>query len=158
MSAQSRPVAAKGSAIIKRGQLDRSRSKVERISAIVVLIVSFIGSVVAFHGGWGPILSLHLSVAAIIGGILAQILLSWAEWAYYHRRVISYGARIVDASLTAVGYGPLVIKSLAAVLAERGASAEPAVFGMSVAVLGAWVIVGLVSYGIAWYPESRLID
>ena len=52
-------------------------------------------------------------------------------------------ARLADAALTTVGYGPLFLD-------------PPTVDDLS--LWPPWVIVAVVSYLIAWYPESRLVE
>jgi hypothetical protein len=141
----------KPSAIVRRATLNHTRSTVERVSAILLLLLSFLGTIIALHGGWGPVLSLQLSLAALLGGILLQGVLTWLEWAYGDRRMnFKYlGALAADTCLTIYGYGPVLVPILAPPLAARGIP-EPA--------LVAWLIVALVALVLAWYPESRLID
>lgn len=151
MSVRSQPASqpAKQSAIVSRSQLERARGPVERATAWIVLVVSFIGTIAALHGGWAPILALQFSASAILGGMLLQGLLTWLQWGYQHNRLLCWGSRIVDAGLTAYGYGPLFIATLVAYLTSRGVPAPPYV---------AWFLVGLVSLAAAWYPEDRLVD
>jgi hypothetical protein len=103
------------------------------------------------HGGWGPILSLQLGLAATLGGALLQTVLTWLQWAYGHRRTSwPYLAGLgTDAGLTTYGFGPLLVPIAAPILAARG---------IPEAQLVGWFIVGLVALLLAWYPESRLID
>jgi hypothetical protein len=140
---------AKQSAIVSRAQLARARGPVERATAWIVLVVSFIGTIVVFYGGWSPILELHFSISAILAGFGVQALLTWLQWVYHHNRPLCWGSRIIDASLTAYGYGPLFVVALASYLTLRGVPWPDLV---------AWVLIGLVSLGLAWYPESRLVD
>lgn len=147
MSVRSQP--AKQSAIVSRAQLARARGPVERTTAWIVLVVSFVGTIVVFHGGWEPILGLHFSLSAIIGGLLLQGLLTWLQWVYQHNRLLCWGSRVIDAGLTAYGYGPLFIDALTAYLTARGV---PESFYVG------WLLIGLVSLAAAWYPEDRLVD
>lgn len=144
---------AKESAVFTRSQLRRQRGAIERWTALVILFVSFLGTIVALAGGWEPFLSSLRAYrppwAAIAGGIGIQALLTFLEWHYFDRRFVSIPARVVDTVFTALGYGPLVLSLLSAALVERHVS-EP--------IYVAWLIIGVVSYVIAWYPESRLID
>lgn len=148
-SVQSKPVRTKQSAVISRAQLDRQRGLVERMSAYIVLLISGVGTVVALHGGWEPIIAGEWRLAPFVGGALIQAGLTWLQWSYYHVRGLSWPARIVDAGLTAYGYGPLFVGAISGYLTSRGA--------VEIADVGAWIIIGLVSYGLAWYPESRLV-
>lgn len=141
----------KPSAIVRRATLNHTRSGVERASALMLLLLSFLGTIVAFHGGWGPVLALHFSLTAILGGILLQGFLTWMEWAYGDRRTsLKYLLPLAaDTGLTVAGFGPLAVPYLAPFLAARNAP-EP--------IIAAWLIVALVALALAWYPESRLID
>lgn len=142
----------KESAVLSRAQLRQQRGAVERWTALVILFVSFLGTIVALAGGWpafiGSIRTLQPHWAAILGGAAIQGLLTFLEWHYFDRPLIAWGARIGDAYLTAIGYGPLVIGPLSA-LAARYAP-QP--------LYVAWFVVGLASLAVAWYPESRLVD
>lgn len=153
----------KASAVISRAAIARWRGAVERSAAFGVLFLSFLGTIVSFHGGWTPLLELRPSLAAILGGLLTQAILTWLQWSYRHNRPLCWGSRLVDTTFTAVGFGPLFVGALSAWLVGRGWSAELAVslpyFGAtSTAAVGAWSIIALVSLGAAWYPESRLVD
>lgn len=154
MSVRSGPIQrAKESAIVSRATLRRQRGAIERYTAWVVLLISFAGTVVVFAGGWPAFIAswqaLRPSIAAHVGGIAVQALLTYLQWHYYDVRGISWTARVFDAATTALGYGPLFAPWLIEQLAVRDI---PAPFYV------AWGIIGLVSYGIAWYPESRLVD
>lgn len=143
----------KESAITSRAALRRQRGAIERYTAWLVLLVSFLGTIAAFSGGWVALIAacraLNPPWAAIVGGIAIQGLLTFLEWWYYDRPLISYPSRVADAVLTALGYGPLVLTWLGAALDARGIS-EP--------TIAAWSIIGVMSYALAWYPESRLVD
>lgn len=141
---------AKQSAVISYATLHEQRGQIERITAIVVLIISFVGSVAALTpGGWGVLLAGQWSWGGIAFGVLIQALLTFFEWHYHDNWLLSWAARVVDAWLTAWGYGPLVVVGLTVWLAGRG---------ITEAFWVAWAIIGLVSLGIAWYPEDRLVD
>lgn len=145
--------AAKESAIVSRSRLRRQRGAIERWTALVVLFVSFLGTIVTFAGGWPPFLAglrtFQPAWGAIGGGLFVQGLLTYFQWHYFDRRYVSFPARIADAVLTALGYGPLVIDALTLYLTSRDAP-QPLYL--------AWLVIGLVSYALAWYPESRLVD
>ena len=155
MSVRSRSMgaAAKESAITSRATLRRQRGNIERYSAWLLLLISFLGTIAALAGGWPALIARCLAFdppwAAILGGILIQAGLTFLEWWYYDRPLVSYPARIADAVFTALGYGPLVLASIAAALVARGVDSP---------IWVAWAIVGVASYALAWYPESRLID
>jgi hypothetical protein len=151
----------KASAVVTRGQLAKSRGKVERLLAFGILVISFLGTVVALHGGWEPILNLQISLGACGGGILIQSILTYVQWTYKHNRRLSWGSRLIDAYFTATGYGPVFVPALALWFVARGVSKElvtlPWFGALSAAILCAWAIVGLVSLLAAWYPEDRLV-
>lgn len=142
---------SKPSAVVRRATLNRARSGVERASALLLLLLSFVGTIVALHGGWAPVLAMQISARAVIGGIVLQGLLTWLEWAYGDRRInFKYlGALAADTLLTISGYGPVIVPLLAPPLAARSVP-EPD--------LVSWLIVAIVALALAWYPESRLID
>lgn len=150
--ATSQPIGSgriKESAVISRARLRKQRGAVERWTALVVLFVSFVGTIVALNGGWPSIIALKIGPAAVLGGLAIQGLLTYFEWHYYDRRAISWGARLVDTAFTAVGYGPLLVPPLTVYLAGKSVPS---------AIYAAWGIAVLVSFLTAWYPESRLVD
>ena len=146
MAVQSRPI--KDSAVIDRATLRRQRGAIERYSAFVLLFVSFAGTIAALSGGW-PALIAAPRIAPIVGGIVAQAILTHLQWHYFDQPHISRPSRVADAVLTALGYGPLVQAGLMAWIASHSVP-EP--------WYAAWAIIGGVSYLLAWYPESRLVD
>lgn len=148
------PVASgKPSAVVSRAHLQKQRGVIERVMAWVVLLLSFLGSIVALHGGWPPFIASitdgPIVLGALLGGILLQLVLTFLEWWYFDRLLLAWGARLADTALTAVGYGPLFVPPLATWLAQQGATWPTAL---------AWGIISLVSLGVAWFPESRLVD
>lgn len=149
----SKTTRGKESAITSRARLRRQRGAIERYTAYVVLFVSFLGTVVALAGGWEPfimsLLAWRPNVAALGGGIGLQALLTYLQWHYFDHKPISWTARLMDAALTAIGWGPLFAPWLNLQLAAR-AVPEP--------LYVAWVILGLVALAVAWYPESRLVE
>ena len=151
----------KESAIVSRARLRRQRGAIERWTAFVVLLVSFLGSVAAFHGGWPPLIAsikaLEPHWAALLGGVGIQALLTYLEWHYFDRPWIAWPARIGDALTTALGYGPLVVVGLSTALTPifQPDAATPTVIEGDIA---AWCIIGIVSLLVAWYPESRLVE
>lgn len=143
----------KDSAVVSRARLRKQRGAVERFTAWGVLFISFLGSIVALHGGWpaflGSLAARQPNIAALLGGVLIQLVLTFLEWYYFDRPAIAWGARIADAATTALGYGPLVLAPMVFFLTSRGFETANTI---------AWAIIGLVSLGVAWYPENRLVD
>lgn len=148
-----RPQISKESAVIRRATLRKQRGKIERSTAWIVLFISVLGSMATLAGGWVPLVGSFIERdplwSAVVGGLAIQALLTFLEWYYFDQPMISWPARLGDTLLTALGYGPLVLASLVSLLATRGISG---------ASYFAWLIIGLVSLLIAWYPESRLVD
>lgn len=151
MAIRSRNTSAKQSAIVRRETLDRQRGAFERFSAFVVLFFSFAGTIVALSGGWSALRD-SPQLAPIVGGLALQGIFTVLQWWYgagrgpWRYRV----ALCADSALTAVGYGPLIVPWLGTYLAARGAG--------QVGDVVAWLIVGVVSLLVAWYPERQLID
>lgn len=143
----------KESAVIRRATLRRQRGTVERSTAWIVLFISVLGTVATLAGGWEPLVGGFLQRdplwSAVVGGIAIQALLTFLEWYYFDQPMISWPARLGDTVLTALGYGPLVLIPLVSLLTARGVTG---------ALYLAWLIIGVVSFLIAWYPESRLVD
>jgi hypothetical protein len=141
----------KGSAITGRGNMVQTRHWVERAIAIALLIVSVLGTVVVLHGGWAPVRRGAFTAAGVLGGLLLQGVLTWAQWAYgdNKRSLVYLVALAVDAGLTAYGYGPLLVAPLASWLGAHAVPGE---------LYAAWLLVIGFALALAWYPESRLID
>jgi hypothetical protein len=141
----------KASAIVSRATLDQQRGAFERLMAISILFFSFAGSVAAISGGWAALASAP-RLAPIAGGILAQVALTAAEWWYgsgrgrWRYRM----ALAIDAALTTIGYGPLFVPTLTLYIASKGVS--------DLALPLAWIVVGVVSFIVAYIPERLLID
>lgn len=153
MTVESKPLERKRkeSAIVSRATLDRQRGAFERTAAIGILFFSFAGTVAALSGGWS-VLATAPRLAPIAGGIALQAALTAAEWWYgsgrgrWRYRL----ALTIDAALTTIGYGPLIVPVLTPSIAARGAGdmASPL----------AWITVGVVSFLIAYIPERLLIE
>lgn len=159
MSVESRNIPrapAKPSAVVNRATLTKQRGAVERWSAYVVLLVSFLGTIAAFNGGWVALITGLLAGTNMFGigimsllAILLQGGLTYLQWAYADDPRIAYASRAVDTLFTAWGWGPLFVGGLTATIAGIGI-ASPEYW--------AWGVLGLVSLLAAWYPESRLVD
>ena len=143
----------KASAVVSRERLKKQRGLIERSMAWLVLLLSFLGTIAALHGGFGPmaatLASGQLNQAALLGGVLIQLIVTVLEWYYFDIWQIAWGARLIDTGATAIGYGPLLTAPITLLLYNRGI-ADP--------IPAAWGIIILASLGIAWFPESRLVD
>mgnify|MGYP000954117115 FL=1 len=145
--------------VISRAAVRRSRTTVEKALAWGVLALSWLGSVVTAHGGWAPFLAIP-SPAAIGIGLAMQAVLTYAQWAYDDNRWIAWPARAIDALLTALGYGFLFVRGLAALFRATGLDSMIWPLGwwqVTTAGLIAWAIIYLVSLLVAWYPEKTLV-
>lgn len=147
---------AKPSAVVSRTALTKQRGAVERWSAYVVLLVSFLGTIAAFNGGWVVLITGLLEGSNLFGiaimsllAILLQGGLTYLQWAYADDPRIAYTSRAIDTTFTVWGWGPLFVGGLAAAIAG---------FGVASPEYWAWGVLGLVSLAAAWYPESRLVD
>lgn len=144
----------KKSAVITQRQLDRSRPYFERYASWALLALSFLGSVVAFHGGdWAAIRTWQLRTDAVIGGVVLQSLCTYVEWSYRHRRFhpLYLFVLALDAGPTAIGYYPIVrgpLSYISGVIGLQGSQATTFVY----------VAVGIAALLLAWLPESRMID
>ncbi len=151
MTVREAPPKRKDSAIVSRATLDRQRGAFERIMAVILLFVSFAGSIAALSGGWAALIAAPRA-GYILSGVAAQVALTAAEWWYgagrgrwRYRLALS-----LDTALTAIGYGPLIAPPLALYLAARGVG--------DLSTVLAWAIVVIASALLAWYPEMTLID
>lgn len=145
----------KPSAMFRRASIERSRTGVERLTAWIVLLVSVLGTIVAFHGGWEAFTTAR-RLPAVLAGITIQSGLTYVQWAYYHRRALSLGSRLIDTGLTVLGFGPLFAGALTRFFFSIGITSVIA--GQPGAVIVTWATLIIASYGLAWYPESRLVD
>jgi hypothetical protein len=143
----------KASAVVGRATLRKQRGTVERATAWIVLFMSFLGTIVAFHGGWDvlidSVVNRQPNIAAWLFGFGLQLFLTFLQWYYYDNRIVAWSARGFDTWFTAVGYGPLFLAPLMAFLVARGIE-SPLYF--------TWGMIGIASLLAAWYPESRLVD
>lgn len=141
----------KQSAVVSRAALDQQRGAFERFAAFGILFFSFAGSIAALSGGWTALFSAP-RLAPIAGGIAVQAALTAAEWWYgsgrgrWRYRL----ALAIDAALTTIGYGPLIVPWLAPYLASKGIG--------DLSPMLAWAVVGGVSLLVAYIPERILID
>lgn len=144
----------KKSAVITQRQIDSSRPYFERYSSWALLALSFLGSVVAFHGGdWSAIRALQFRTGAVTGGLVLQSLCTYVEWSYRHRRFhpLYLFVLALDAGPTAIGYYPIVRDSLRYIAGVVGLQG-------SQATMFVYIAIGIAALLLAWVPESRLID
>ncbi len=144
----------KKSAVLKQRDIDHARPIFERISALVLLSFSFLGTVAAFHSGdWSALRALELNWGAVGAGILLQGLCTAGEIFYRHRRLspIYLVALAFDAGPTALGYLPIIKNPLMGIAETIGLTGTPA-------DIFVYLLVLLAALLLAWVPEGRLID
>lgn len=158
--------ASKASAIWDREMFVASRGTVERLTALGVLFLSFVGSAVALAGGWSAVLVADKDGAwgiawnaRMLLGVVLQAALTWAQLAL--PRPAANASRSADAFLTALGYGPLAWPALlwlVEVVWPWPAATWATPWG---AVTNVQAMTALIIYGLAYvpakWPESRLV-
>lgn len=137
-------------ALMSRKRLHKQRGPIERSTGLIVLILGFVGTIVTFHGGWEPVVRLHLSLAATGMAIGLQVFLTGLQWWYYDKKALSWTSRVIDTGLNFAGYGYIVLPLLTTKLSEH--------MDTTGALISAYVLHLLLSFLIAWYPESRLVS
>lgn len=152
-------VSRKPSAMISRRAVERSRTVVERGGAWGILALGLMGTVIALHGGWDAMLRAP-SWERAIAAVALQAALTWSQWAYGDRPLISWPSRALDAALTAAGWAPLWIGALAGLLGALGVEGAPVVWRWAVPLdlAAAWVLSWAVCLIPAWLPEDRLLS
>ena len=135
---------------IKRSELIRKRKWFSWYAAWVLLFMGVVGSIVAGNGGWVNVLSGKFTYAGTIGAILAQTILTGIQWSMPDHKALVYLSRALDAVLTFVGYGPLVLISTTGILVTLGIPFQYAYYY-------ACGIIYMVAVIVAWYPEFRLV-
>lgn len=152
-----RPKRRKDSAMLSQAQIDRARPGIERSFAWVLLALSFTGAVAALHArppdfdGVRPLLQGQIDPVLVAAGVGLQGGCTLIQWLYRKRRSwLRAAALTVDAVSTAIGYAPLALPMIATALALV-ASADTASWG-------AWIVLVVASFVLAFIPESVLID
>jgi len=150
----SRQPAPRGTAIVKGETIDAVYAHTVRWTSVLVLVVSFIGAMVALNGRWPtPIYAVWtLSPIAIVGGLVLQGFCTLAEWANRKRRLDPrYLAPLaLDIGTTYIGFAPLFLPTFTTALDTAGMPA-------SAAQIGAHVGIILIAVWFAYYPEVTLI-
>lgn len=142
-----RPIKKK-SALVSSSALTRLQPVFERTIGLLLLMLSFAGSVAAFNGGWTwPLDPLYALV-----GIALQAFLTVTQWIYRNRRISwQYAIAIgFDAGLSIAGYQALLYGWVAGVLTQAGVT--------SMLDVGTWAIIGIAATVLAIIPEAVLID
>ncbi len=104
---------AKASSIIRGERLHQWQPWIERCAGLLLLTASFLGSIVAFNGGWDVTFHGSLSYKdweftpfAVAVGVLLQLVCTMIEWVYAgRRRSLPYlTALLVDAGSSLFGF------------------------------------------------------
>lgn len=151
----SRQPAPRGTAIVKGETIDEIARHTVRWTSLVVLLVSFIGAIVAINGAWpSPWYDVRqLSPIAVVGGIAIQGFCTLMEWSNRKRRLSPQyiGPLLLDLGSTYIGFAPLLAPIFIGGLTRAGL---PSTAGAIVAHAG----VIMLAIWFAYYPEQNLVD
>jgi hypothetical protein len=159
MSHVSVPQQRKASAIFRSQTFEALQPWIERVVGGVLLLSSFLGSVVAFNGGWERTFQQSweptrwtIAPIAIILGLSVQIGCTLVEWAY-HRRRLSWQyllALLVDSGSTLYAFLPVLYTPIFASISG--------IVPWIIAAGLAWVVSLAVVLIAAIMPEHILVD
>lgn len=152
-------VKRKPSAVVSRAQLVQWRGPVEKFLAIVVLLLGWLGTVVALHGSWAELFTAFSWGRAGLA-LLIQAALTFFQWAYGKVRPVAWPLRGIDAAFTAAGFAPLWMADLTAWLVAQGVVGGGTLgpWSFTFTALAAWALSWLACIAPAWYPETRLVQ
>jgi hypothetical protein len=145
----------KDTAIINGRSLIKAQTPLEQFVAATLLILSFIGAVLAFNGGklW------PLMWYAVLGGIALQCPVTCVEWIYHPARnginrwyAIAF---VFGAGSTVLGFGPILLPPLVGVFAGLSL---PMVYGVPGATMAGGIVLVVLSAILEMAPESILVD
>lgn len=142
-------------AIVTSDTLTRQRHQVARIAAIMLLVLSYLGTVFAFGGGATALFSEKQGFTPWLLAGVAQLALTWTQWAYgsYDRRNWIYiVSTVIDGSFTMVGYAEMVVPRISQFFVER----TPLPYDQSAILAG--LILAVMSFSLAIAPERTLVD
>jgi len=161
MAVQSSPLvngqevkSSKPGALFRSGQIRQARGWFERIMALMVLALSLFGTVLTWAGGYVLWAANPWDGRTWGLAVLTQATLTVLQWMYRVHGMSRPEYLIplaIDVGLTIWGYGWVVAPWLAGQATKQGAPVDVAPFV-------AWIVIALASFGMAWYPENRLID
>lgn len=139
-------VKQKRSALLNGKRLEAAQPLFERTVGMVLLTISFAGSMALLQGGW----QFPLNPVGLIAGFVLQVLLTAVEWMYRRQRLSwqYFGALTVDAALSIGGYSILLMPLLMRVLP----------FGEALNYYSSWGIIGIGAVVLAFLPESILVE
>ena len=144
----------KSPAIVRAETVEEIARHTVRWTSLVVLAISFIGTIMAFNGSWPTSWRLweHVSLVAVIAGVLLQGFCTLMEWANRRNHLSPQylGPLLLDVGSTYVGFAPIF-----APLFLRGL--ERATLPSSMAQVIAHLAVVLMAWWFAYYPEQNLV-
>ena len=145
----------KSTAIIREQTVNEAARHTVRWTSLAVLSGSFVGTIMAFNGGWPTSWQLwtQVSFLAIIAGILVQAFCTLMQWANRNERHSpKYLAPVaIDIAATYVGYAMLLIPIFQTALRN-------AMLPEDVASILAHAGVVIVAIWAAVYPEQNLVE
>ena len=162
---RSRPITAeqrKDTAIVRGETVDKAAIGIMRYGAIVLLAVSFVGSVVALNGGWQPVIDAWprpwqgVNLLAAVVGVGLQSWLTMIQWHRRHnKRSLLYITHLaIDASLTFIGYYPILVPFFASGFMKLGIEVQNAQY----AQYAAFALTAILALILAKIPEEMLVD
>lgn len=142
----------RGPALFSGAKLARQQSGFERFVAVLLLLVSLAGSVLAGGGGVSRWLELSPIWWGAGAALVVQALLSYVQWIYAAtwKRWQYLGAVLVSSALTIIGYWPLAHPWLVSVLQSAQVPA------LTAQVLGG-VLLAVAAMGADVFPEKTLV-
>lgn len=151
----SRQPTPRSAAIVKGSTVDEIARHTVRWTSLGLLVVSFVGAIIAINGAWpSPWYDVRqISLIAAIGGILLQVFCTLMEWANRKRRFTPQylGPLAIDLGSTYIGFAPLLAPIFAGGLARAG-------LGDTLARVIAHAGVVMLAIWLAYYPEQNLVD
>ncbi len=134
----------KPSAIISGARLSAFQPAFERVIGLLLLALSFAGTMALLNGGW----RMPLQPVGLLAGFAVQLLLTVVQWLYQgNRRSWAYATALaVDTAFSVGGYGPIALLPLLRVLPFGGWNAPVA-----------WGMIGVGALLLALLPERILV-
>lgn len=129
-----------------------------RVLMLFVLICSFLGTIIVFNGGWGPVLAawpqpwLGIHPIAAVIGVAVQAFLTGVQWWKKHTFGIGWwGSFLIDTLFNILGYWPILFPFFVAAMMKTGI-VDATAFTLS------GIITVLLSAAAAIFPEQLLVD
>jgi len=144
----------KSPAVIRGETVEEIARHTIRWTSLGVLLVSFVGAVMAFNGTWPTSWRLweNVSPVALIAGLVLQGFCTLMEWANRKKRTSPQylGPLLLDIGSTYVGFAPLLVPMF-----QKGL--ERATLPMIAAQVIAHFAVVVLAWWFAYYPEQNLV-